>query len=44
MENLWTRVVKRKYIDQVPLEEWIRNGEEEGVSDIESNCGVIQSN
>ena len=25
MENLWTRVVKRKYIDPVPLEEWIRN-------------------
>jgi len=25
MENLWTRVVKRKYIDPTPLEEWIRN-------------------
>eukprot|EP00253_Pinus_taeda_P012859 PITA_12859 len=25
MENLWTRVVKRKYIDSVPLAEWIRN-------------------
>eukprot|EP00253_Pinus_taeda_P035974 PITA_35974 len=25
MENLWTRVVKRKYIDPVPLKEWIRN-------------------
>eukprot|EP00253_Pinus_taeda_P032437 PITA_32437 len=24
-ENLWTRVVKRKYIDPIPLEEWIRN-------------------
>ena len=27
MKNLWTRVVKRKYIDPVPLEEWIRNPE-----------------
>jgi len=25
MENLWTRVVKRKYIDPAPLEDWIRN-------------------
>lgn len=25
MENLWTRVVKGKYIDPTPLEEWIRN-------------------
>eukprot|EP00253_Pinus_taeda_P030057 PITA_30057 len=25
MENLWTKVVKRKYIDPVPLEDWIRN-------------------
>eukprot|EP00253_Pinus_taeda_P010845 PITA_10845 len=25
MENLWTRVVKRKYIDPIPLEEWIRS-------------------
>eukprot|EP00253_Pinus_taeda_P024814 PITA_24814 len=25
MDNLWTRVLKRKYIDPVPLEEWIRN-------------------
>lgn len=25
MENLWTRVVKRKYIDPVPLEDWITN-------------------
>lgn len=25
MDNLWTRVVKRKYIDPVPLEDWIRN-------------------
>eukprot|EP00253_Pinus_taeda_P016010 PITA_16010 len=24
MENLWTRTVKRKYIDPIPLEEWIR--------------------
>eukprot|EP00253_Pinus_taeda_P020413 PITA_20413 len=25
LENLWTRVIKRKYIDPVPLEDWIRN-------------------
>lgn len=25
MENLWTKVVKRKYIDPIPLEYWIRN-------------------
>eukprot|EP00253_Pinus_taeda_P018177 PITA_18177 len=25
MENLWTKVIKRKYIDPTPLEEWIRN-------------------
>eukprot|EP00253_Pinus_taeda_P008879 PITA_08879 len=25
MENLWTRVVKRKYIDPIPMEEWIRS-------------------
>eukprot|EP00253_Pinus_taeda_P035322 PITA_35322 len=25
MDNLWTRVFKRKYIDSVPLEDWIRN-------------------
>eukprot|EP00253_Pinus_taeda_P002811 PITA_02811 len=25
MENLWTRVVKRKYIDPTPLEDWIRS-------------------
>eukprot|EP00253_Pinus_taeda_P026727 PITA_26727 len=25
MENLWTKVVKRKYIDPTPLQEWIRN-------------------
>eukprot|EP00253_Pinus_taeda_P014791 PITA_14791 len=24
LENLWTRVIKRKYIDPVPLEDWIR--------------------
>jgi len=30
MENLWTRVVKRKYIDPVPLEEWIRNPMKKG--------------
>eukprot|EP00253_Pinus_taeda_P014434 PITA_14434 len=26
-ENLWTRVVRRKYIDPVPLEDWIRSQE-----------------
>eukprot|EP00253_Pinus_taeda_P029650 PITA_29650 len=25
LDNLWTRVLKRKYIDPVPLEDWIRN-------------------
>eukprot|EP00253_Pinus_taeda_P015594 PITA_15594 len=25
LENLWTRVIKRKYIDPVPLEDWIKN-------------------
>lgn len=25
MENLWTKVVKRKYIEPTPLEDWIRN-------------------
>lgn len=30
MENLWTKVVKRKYIDPVPLEEWIRNPNKNG--------------
>eukprot|EP00253_Pinus_taeda_P002680 PITA_02680 len=25
MENLWTKVVKRKYIDPTPLEDWIRS-------------------
>jgi len=25
MENLWKRVVKRKYIDPAPLEDWITN-------------------
>lgn len=25
MENLWKRVVKRKYIDPIPLEDWIRS-------------------
>eukprot|EP00253_Pinus_taeda_P010347 PITA_10347 len=24
-ENLWTRVIKRKYIDPMPLEDWIRS-------------------
>eukprot|EP00253_Pinus_taeda_P005371 PITA_05371 len=27
LENLWTRVVKRKYIDPVSLEDWIRSQE-----------------
>ena len=35
-ENLWTRVVKRKYIDPVPLEDWIRNPNKKG-----RNCSVI---
>lgn len=25
IENLWTRVIKRKYIDPMPLEDWIRS-------------------
>eukprot|EP00253_Pinus_taeda_P029580 PITA_29580 len=25
VENLWTRVIKRKYIDLLPLDEWIRS-------------------
>eukprot|EP00253_Pinus_taeda_P017008 PITA_17008 len=25
MENLWARVIKRKYIDPMPLEDWIRS-------------------
>eukprot|EP00253_Pinus_taeda_P030540 PITA_30540 len=25
MENLWTRVIKQKYIDLIPLEDWIRS-------------------
>lgn len=29
-ENLWTRVLKRKYVDPVPLEEWIRNPNKKG--------------
>lgn len=29
-ENLWTRVVKRKYIDPMPLEEWIRTPNKKG--------------
>eukprot|EP00253_Pinus_taeda_P015079 PITA_15079 len=29
-ENLWTRVVKRKYIDPMPLEEWIKNTNKKG--------------
>lgn len=27
MENLWTRVIRRKYIDPTPLEDWIRSQE-----------------
>jgi len=29
-ENLWTKVVKRKYIDPMPLEDWIRNTKKKG--------------
>lgn len=29
MNNLWTKVVKCKYIDPTPLENWIRNPEKE---------------
>eukprot|EP00253_Pinus_taeda_P035654 PITA_35654 len=25
MENLWTKVIKRKYINPIPLEDWIRS-------------------
>eukprot|EP00253_Pinus_taeda_P022407 PITA_22407 len=25
LENLWTRVVKRKYIDPIPMEDWIQS-------------------
>eukprot|EP00253_Pinus_taeda_P007705 PITA_07705 len=35
-ENLWTRVVMRKYIDPTPLEEWIRCPNKKG-----RNCSVI---
>eukprot|EP00253_Pinus_taeda_P015318 PITA_15318 len=27
MENLWSRVIRRKYIDPTPLEDWIRSQE-----------------
>lgn len=30
LENLWTKIVKRKYIDPSPLEDWIRNLEKKG--------------
>eukprot|EP00253_Pinus_taeda_P018226 PITA_18226 len=30
MENLWTRVVKRKYIDPIPIDEWIRSQNKKG--------------
>lgn len=36
MENLWTRVVRRKYIDPTPLEDWIRSPLKKG-----RNCSVI---
>lgn len=36
MENLWTKVVKRKYIDPMPLEDWIRMPNKKG-----RNCSVI---
>eukprot|EP00253_Pinus_taeda_P014847 PITA_14847 len=29
-ENLWTRVVKRKYIDPMPLDNWIRDPNKKG--------------
>ena len=29
-ENLWTRVVKRKYIDPMPLENWIHDPTKKG--------------
>eukprot|EP00253_Pinus_taeda_P019083 PITA_19083 len=29
-ENLWTRVVKRKYIDPMPLDDWIRDLNKKG--------------
>lgn len=35
-ENLWTKVVKRKYIDPIPLEDWIRSPNKKG-----RNCSVI---
>lgn len=35
-DNLWTRVVKRKYIDPIPLEDWIRSPNKKG-----RNCSVI---
>eukprot|EP00253_Pinus_taeda_P008844 PITA_08844 len=35
-ENLWTRVVKRKYIDPTPIENWIRSPNKKG-----RNCSVI---
>eukprot|EP00253_Pinus_taeda_P004333 PITA_04333 len=36
MENLWTRVIKRKYIDPTPLEDWIRSQEKKS-----KQCSVI---
>ena len=36
MENLWKKVVKRKYIDPTPLEEWIRKGNKK-----EKNVSVV---
>eukprot|EP00253_Pinus_taeda_P010381 PITA_10381 len=35
-ENLWTRVVKRKYIDPMPLNDWIRDPNKR-----RKNCSVI---
>eukprot|EP00253_Pinus_taeda_P008342 PITA_08342 len=37
LENLWTSVVKRKYIDRVSLEDWIRSQEK-----IKMNVSVIR--
>lgn len=27
MDNMWTTVIKRKYIDPTPMDEWLRNPE-----------------
>eukprot|EP00253_Pinus_taeda_P030815 PITA_30815 len=45
LENLWTRVVGRKYIDPIPLEDWIRsqNKKKKNVSMLESK-GIFSLN